>query len=83
MEWIRANDPEDYASFLGETFPNLPVEILVSAARTYVAHGMWTTPRIDPKGYARWQDGIAAGHLTAAPLPYERLIDPLPTRQWA
>jgi NitT/TauT family transport system substrate-binding protein len=83
MEWIHANDPEDYVPFLGETFPNLPVEILVSATRTYIAHGMWTTPRIDSQGYARWQDGIAAGHLTTGPIPYERLIDAIPTLQWA
>lgn len=82
MAWIRARDPDDYAAFLGETFPNLPLEILLTAARTYIAHGMWTTPRIDRQAYDRWQQGITAGHLTAAPIPYERLIDPLPTRQW-
>lgn len=82
MAWIRARDPEDYAAYLGETFPNLPLGILLTAARTYIAHGMWTTPRIDRQAYDRWQQGITAGHLTAAPIPYERLIDPLPTRQW-
>lgn len=82
MEWIRANDPDDYASFLAQTFPNLPLEILVCAARTYIAHGMWTTPRIDDEAYSRWQEGIAAGHLVAAPISYDALIDPVPTRQW-
>lgn len=82
MEWIKTNEPEDYGDFLGETFPNLPLGILLSAARTYIAHGMWTTPRIDGDAYARWQKGIADGHLTAGPIAYETLIDPLPTRQW-
>lgn len=83
MQWINANDPQDHAPFLAKTFPNLPVDILVSAARAYIRHGMWTTPKIDPQSYARWQQGIAGGHLTARPIPYERLIDAIPTRQWA
>lgn len=83
MEWIKANDPDDYADFLAKTFPSLPVRILVSVARTYRAHGMWTTPRIDPEAYSRWQEGIGDGHLTAGPIPYDRLIDAFPTRQWA
>jgi NitT/TauT family transport system substrate-binding protein len=82
MEWILARDPEAYADFLIETFPSQPLNILLSVARTYVAHGMWTTPRIDADGYRRWQEGIMAGHLTAAAIPYEQLIDPVPTRQW-
>lgn len=82
MDWILARDPEDYADLLAETFPKLPVEILVKAARTYVAQGMWTTPRIDPEAYLRWQKGIAAGHLIAEAIAYDRLIDPVPTRQW-
>jgi len=83
MQWIRANDPEHDADFLAATFPALPLDILLSAARTYIAHGMWTTPRIDPDAYMRWQGGIAAGHLTAAPIPYETLIDTVPTSRWA
>ena len=82
MEWIKGNEPENYADFLGETFPNFPLSVLLSATRTYIAHGMWTTPRIDDEGYARWQKGIAAGHLISAPIPYETLIDPVPTSQW-
>jgi len=82
MEWIRGNDPEDYADFLSETFPNLPLSVLLPATQTYIAHGMWTTPRIDDEGYARWQKGIAAGHLIPAPIAYETLIDPVPTAQW-
>jgi NitT/TauT family transport system substrate-binding protein len=82
MQWIRARDPEDYAELLGATFPNLPLSILIAAARTYIAHGMWTTPRIDPAAYLRWQQGIVAGHLAAAPIPYEQLIDPMPTNRW-
>lgn len=82
MEWIRANDPENYAGFFGETFPGLPLEIALRATRAYIDHDMWTTPRIDPQAYSRWQHGVAAGHLTAAPIPYEQLIDPAPTRQW-
>ena len=82
MQWIRTNDPEEYADFLSATFPNLPRNILIRAARTYIEHGMWTTPRIDAQAYSRWQQGIAAGHLIDAPIPYERLIDPVPTEQW-
>ncbi|PDT16663.1 nitrate ABC transporter substrate-binding protein [Rhizobium sp. J15] len=82
MEWILARNPETYADFLAETFPSLPLNIVLSAARTYIAHGMWTTPRIDADGYRRWQQGITAGHLTTAPIPYEQLIDSVPTRQW-
>jgi NitT/TauT family transport system substrate-binding protein len=83
MEWIKANDPEDYSDFLREIFPNLPPDISVPVTRTYAAHGMWTTPKIDDRAYSRWQEGIAAGHLIAAPIPYEELIDPVPTRQWS
>lgn len=82
MRWIDDRDPEDYADFLGATFPGLPLPILIAAARTYVANGMWTTPHIDPAAYQRWQRGIADGHLITAPIPYDRLIDPVPTRRW-
>lgn len=82
MDWIKANEPGDYADFLAKTFPNLPLSVLLSAARTYVTHGMWTTPRIDGEAYARWQKGIAHGNLTAAPIAYDALIDPVPTSQW-
>jgi NitT/TauT family transport system substrate-binding protein len=82
MQWVRERNPEDYADFLASTFPSLPLEIAIAAARTYVAHGMWTTPRIDPDAYMRWQRGIADGHLVAAPIPYDRLIDPVPTSRW-
>lgn len=82
MDWIKACDPEDYADFLSETFPQLPVDVLLKATRTYVAHGMWTTPRIDLDAHLRWQKGIAAGHLIPQAIPYDRLTDPAPTRQW-
>jgi NitT/TauT family transport system substrate-binding protein len=82
MQWIRENDPENYADFLSATFPNLPQNILIRAARIYIAHGMWTTPRIDLEAYLRWQEGIAAGHLIPASIPYDRLVDAVPTRQW-
>ncbi|WEX09132.1 ABC transporter substrate-binding protein [Chelativorans sp. AA-79] len=82
MQWVRGRDPEDYADFLAATFPGLPIEISIAAVRTYVAHGMWTTPRIDPEAYTRWQRGIADGHLVTAPIPYDRLIDPVPTSGW-
>lgn len=82
MDWIRAHPPESYADFLAATFPALPPAILVAATRTYVDHGMWTTPRIDEAAHDRWQGAIAAGHLTAAPIRYGDLIDPVPTRAW-
>lgn len=83
MDWIRATDPANYADVLGRIFPALPQPLLVEITRTYVAQGMWTTPRIDPDAFARWQGGIADGHLVAAPLAYETLIDPVSTRAWA
>lgn len=83
MDWIGARDPESYADFLEQTFPNLPLGILLSAARTYRANGMWTTPRIDPAGYERWQRGIVAGHLASAPIAYDTLIDGAVTADWA
>ncbi|AJE48661.1 ABC transporter substrate-binding protein [Celeribacter indicus] len=83
MGWICETDPEDYVDFLDTTFPAFPADLLVGAVRTYVAQEMWTTPRIEPLGYARWQGGIAAGHLVAEPLPYDTLIDPVPTAAWA
>ncbi|SMO97707.1 ABC transporter substrate-binding protein [Paracoccus laeviglucosivorans] len=75
MSWIRKNDSGDYADFLARTFPRLPVEVLVRVTREYVGCNMWTSPRINPEGYARWQQGLADGHLIAAPIPYDTLID--------
>lgn len=83
MRWVRERDPEDYVGFLERTFPRLPADVLVRVTREYVAHGMWTSPRIDPVGYARWQGGIAAGHLVCAPIAYDALVDPVPTAAWA
>jgi len=79
MTWIRDTDPDDYADFLAATFPNLPLDILLRVTRDYVSCGMWTSPRINPDGYARWQSGIAQGHLVQAPIAYDELNDPRPT----
>lgn len=83
MAWIREHEAADYADFLAKTFPRLPADLLVRITDEYRACGMWTTPRIDPDAYDRWQGAIATGHLTAAPIPYAALIDPRPTAQWA
>lgn len=79
MDWIASREPQSYIDFLTRTFPALPPEVLLQAAQTYRAHGMWTTPRIDPEGYERWQRGIADGHLIEQPIPYEVLNDSRPT----
>ncbi len=83
MGWICANDPDDYAAFLEKTFPNQSVDLLLSVTRTYIANGMWTTPHIDEAAYARWQKGISDGHLTSSPIPYDQLVDPVPTQSLA
>ncbi|MFT8246799.1 ABC transporter substrate-binding protein [Roseomonas sp. BN140053] len=75
MDWVLAHEAAEFRGFLVETFPRFDPDHLVRLVELYRAHGMWTTPRIDVAGYARWQRGIADGHLTAAPLPYEVLID--------
>lgn len=79
MDWILASDAENYRDFLAETFPKFAPDLLVRLANVYRANGMWTTPRIDSEGYARWQRGISGGHLTTAPIPYGELIDDRPT----
>lgn len=79
MDWIMANDAERYRDFLASTFPKFKPDFLVRLANIYRANGMWTTPRIDPDAYARWQTGIHDGHLTTAPIAYDALIDSRPT----
>ncbi|MFK0338197.1 ABC transporter substrate-binding protein [Agrobacterium deltaense] len=79
MKWISANEAEGFADFLARTFPKFSPELLVRLTNTYRANGMWTTPRIDPQAYARWQKGISDGHLTNAPILYDDLIDSRPT----
>ncbi|MFC0410309.1 ABC transporter substrate-binding protein [Roseomonas elaeocarpi] len=75
MDWIMAHEAASFGDFLAQTFPRFEVGTLVRLVDLYRRTGMWTTPRIDRAGYERWQGGIAAGHLTAAPIPYETLID--------
>lgn len=79
MRWIRTHDAGDYAAFLGRTFPKLPVDLLVRVTREYVGCGMWTSPRINADGYARWQVGIRDGHLVPETIDYDTLIDSRPT----
>jgi len=83
MDWILANDADGYREFLAKTFPKFNPDFLVRLANIYRANGMWTTPRIDPDAYARWQTGIHDGHLTTAPIAYEALIDTRPTAAFA
>lgn len=83
MDWILANEAESYRDFLAKTFPKFAPELLVKLTNIYRANGMWTTPRIDPDAYARWQGGISDGHLTTAPIPYGALIDERPTANFA
>ncbi|WP_246669781.1 hypothetical protein [Agrobacterium sp. B1(2019)] len=78
-----ANDAERYRDFLASTFPKFKPELLVRLTNIYRANGMWTTPRIDPEAYSRWQTGIHDGHLTTAPIAYDALIDSRPTAAFA
>jgi NitT/TauT family transport system substrate-binding protein len=79
MDWIMAHDASEYGDLLGSLFPAVPVPLLIALANEYRSWGMWTTPTIDRDAYDRWQGGIARAGLTAAPIPYADLIDPLPT----
>lgn len=79
MEWVNAHEAASFRSFLTETFPAIAPEIILDVVDLYRAMGMWTTPRIGAGAYARWQRGIAAAHLTEAPIPYDTLIDGGPT----
>ncbi|WP_210013733.1 ABC transporter substrate-binding protein [Neorhizobium galegae] len=83
MDWIMANDAEGYRDFLARTFPKFNPDFLARLANIYRAKGMWTTPRIDPDAYARWQTGIHDGHLTTTPIAYDALIDARPTAAFA
>ncbi|PXA85210.1 ABC transporter substrate-binding protein [Caulobacter sp. D4A] len=83
MEWILANEAAGYREFLAKTFPKFSPDLLVRLTDIYRSNGMWTTPRIDPDAYARWQRGIADGHLTKAPIAYGDLIDTRPTACFA
>lgn len=78
MDWVMARGSEDLSPFLTRTFPALDPEISVEVVDLYRRTGMWTTPRVDPAAYDRWQAGIFHGHLTDAPIPYGELIDPVP-----
>jgi len=83
MDWVLAHDAAEFAGFLTKTFPRLASDLLVRLTNDYRACGMWTTPRIDPAAYARWQGGIADGHLIERPIPYETLVDARPTARFA
>jgi NitT/TauT family transport system substrate-binding protein len=79
MDWIMANEAEVFGDLLGRLFPAIPVPLMVTLADEYRAWGMWTTPTIDRDAYDRWQGGIARAGLTARPIPYEELVDTVPT----
>jgi NitT/TauT family transport system substrate-binding protein len=79
MQWVLDHRASDYRDFLAKTFPRFDPDLLVRVVDTYRTHNMWTTPRIDEAAYARWQKGIADGHLTDNPIPYGDLVDVRPT----
>lgn len=83
MDWILAREAAEYRDFLAKTFPRFDPDLLVGLTDTYRANGMWTTPRVDPTAYDRWQRGIADGHLVERPIPYAELIDVRPTAAFA
>jgi len=74
LHWLQAHEPEDYADFLVKTFPNLPRDLLVRAARDYKAWGMWRTTEIGRSAFERWQHGMVAGHIISTPIAYEDLV---------
>ena len=78
MDWVLARPAAGYRDFLAQTFPKVDPAHLVPLVDSYRAHGMWTTPRIDVAAFDRWQRGIAAGRLVAAPVAYHALIDTRP-----
>ena len=79
MDWLRDTPGASCRDFLVRTFPRLDGDHLVRLVDSYRAHRMWTTPRIERAAFDRWQGGIAAGHLVAAPLAYDDLVDRRPT----
>ena len=78
--WVKDNDANDYAEFLERTFPTIALQTAVEVVNAYRAWNMWTTPRIGAASFARWQTGIAAAHLTDAPIAYDALIEGGPTQ---
>jgi NitT/TauT family transport system substrate-binding protein len=79
MAWImELGTAEDLRPLLARLFPALDAGLSVQVVEIYRRAGMWTTPRIDPDAYARWQAGICGGFLTQAPIPYDELIDSRP-----
>jgi len=74
MAWIEATKIEDMADFLGQTFPNLPLEILLKTAADYKLWGMWRSTTIGQAAHQRWQTAMAAGHIINAPIAYDDLI---------
>ena len=82
MAWIASNEAAGYRGFLAETFPKFDPDLLVQLTDRYRSIGMWTSPKIDEAAYARWQRGIADGHLIEKPIDYADLIDRRPTSQF-
>ncbi|GAA4220473.1 hypothetical protein GGQ68_000510 [Sagittula marina] len=83
MDWVNAHAASSFSDFLARTFPKVDPGIAVQVVDTYRACGMWTTPQIGGASYARWQRGIADGHLTDGQISYDALIDDAPTRTMA
>lgn len=75
MNRVRPRPAAGFGDFLARTFPNIDPARLLPRVDPYRTHGMWTTPRMDADAFDRWQGGIAAGHLVAAPVAYHDLID--------
>lgn len=73
MDWVNARDAASFDAFLVKTFPQIDPAISVQVVDLYREQNMWTTPRIGLASYARWQQGIAAAHLTGGAIPYAAL----------
>ncbi len=83
MDWINAREAASFRDLLAAVFPRFDPGSIAALVDLYRASGMWTTPRVDPVAYLRWQHGIADGHLIPAPIPYGELIDTRPTLAFA
>ncbi|WP_447529700.1 ABC transporter substrate-binding protein [Vreelandella sp. TE19] len=75
MQYVIDHPAEEMRPLLTRLFPHNDIEDLVTLVDDYRRWGMWTTPRIDEPSYQRWQRGIAAGNLTASPIPHETLVN--------
>ncbi|MCS4594585.1 ABC transporter substrate-binding protein [Brevibacterium sediminis] len=74
-QWLKAHEASELSGFLERTFPKANPADLVAHVDELRGWGMWETARINAESYARWQQGIADGHLIDKPLEYTAFVD--------